>query len=192
MVGDCGTNMAMAPRHDRKPRPPLDATKLDELAINYVGRFATSRAKLVNYLNRKLRERGWGGDGEPDLAGLAQRLSRLGYVDDRAFAISKARSLTSRGYGGRRVRQALNLAGIDEEDAGEARNLAEAEAVESALKYAKRRSLGPFATVAPDQRDRERALAAMIRAGHGFALSRAIIGLKPGENPDFPTLSNLR
>jgi len=184
--------MAMAARPPRKPRPPLNASKLDELALSYVGRFATSRAKLLTYLRRKLRERGWSGEGEPPLDRLADRLVRLGYVDDRAYALSRARSLTGRGYGVRRVRQALNLAGIAEEEAGDARELAEAEAVESALRFARRRSLGPFAHEAPDQRHRERAMAAMIRAGHGFGLTRAIINLNPGEIPDFEMLSNLR
>jgi len=184
--------MAMSASNPRKPRPLLDAAKLDELALSYVGRFATSRAKLLTYLKRKLRERGWGEEGEPPLDRLADRLVRLGYVDDRAYALSKARSLMGRGYGGRRVRQALSLAGVAEDEAGEARDLVEAEAVESALRFARRRSLGPFATDRPDPRRRERELAAMIRAGHGFGLARAIIDLNPGEIPDFETLSKLR
>ena len=40
MVGDCGTNMAMAMQQKRRPRPPLNAAKLEEMALNYVGRFA--------------------------------------------------------------------------------------------------------------------------------------------------------
>jgi len=35
-------------------------------------------------------------------------------------------------------------------------------------------------------------LAAMVRAGHRFALARAIIELKPGEIPDSETLFNVR
>lgn len=184
--------MAMSASNPRKTRPPLDAAKLDELALSYVGRFATSRAKLLHYLKRKLRERGWGDDGEPPLDALADRLVRLGYVDDRAYALSKARALTGRGYGERRVRQALSLAGIADEEAVDARDLAEAEAVESALRFARRRSLGPFAAERPDPRRREREMAAMIRAGHGFGLARAIIDLNPGEIPDFEMLAKLR
>ena len=105
MVTECGTKMAMSASKPRKPRPPLDAVRLDELALSYVSRFATSRAKLLSYLRRKLHERGWGEEGDPPLESLADRLVRLGYVDDRAYALSKARSLTGRGYGGRRVRQ---------------------------------------------------------------------------------------
>jgi regulatory protein len=184
--------MAMSASNLRKTRPPLDAAKLDEQALSYVGRFATSRAKLLTYLRRKLRERGWDGEHEPRLDELADRLVRLGYVDDRAYALSKAKSMTGRGYGERRVRHALSLAGIAEEEASDARDLAEAEAVESALRFARRRSLGPFAAERPDPRRREREMAAMIRAGHGFGLVRAIIDLNPGEIPDFETLSKLR
>lgn len=184
--------MAMSGRSFRKPRPPLDAARLDELALGYVGRFATSRSRLLSYLKRKLRERGWDGEGEPPLERLVERLAGLGYVDDRAFAMSKARSLTSRGYGERRVVQALSIAGIDEEDRGGARELAEAEAVGAALRFAKRRSIGPFAASRPDPRDREKALAAMVRAGHRFALAKAILDLKPGEEPDAESLANLR
>ena len=36
---------------------PLDAARLDELALAYVARFATSRAKLLRYLARKVRDR---------------------------------------------------------------------------------------------------------------------------------------
>jgi regulatory protein len=181
--------MAMAARHARKPRPPLDAAKLGDLALAYVGRFATSRAKLLSYLKRKLRERGWGGSGEPDLQSLANRLVELGYVDDGAFAVAKARSLTSRGYGERRVGQALMLAGIGEEEGTEARALAEAEAVNAALRFARRRSIGPFAKAAPDPREREKAIAAMVRAGHRFGLSRAIVSLGPGSEADVESLA---
>jgi regulatory protein len=183
--------MAMAMQQRRKTRPPLTAAKLDEMALNYVGRFATSRAKLVAFLKRKLRERGWDGAAEPPLDELADRLVRLGYVDDRAFALSKARSLTGRGYGERRVQQALAQGGIGEDEGSDARGVAEEEAVAAALRFAQRRSIGPYAQAAPDPAQRERALAAMIRAGHRFPIARAIVDLKPGENPDAEVLINL-
>lgn len=192
MVGDCGTNMAMHASKSRKPRPPLTAGRLEEMALAYVGRFATSRARLIAYLTRKLRERGWDGEGDPPLEAVADRFVRLGYIDDRAFAISKARSLSGRGFGQRRVRQALIQAGIGDDDAQPARELAEEEAVSAALRFARRRSIGPFASDAPEPRDRERALAAMIRAGHGFAVAKAIVAMKPGENPDVQQLLDLR
>ena len=154
------------------------------MALFYVGRFATSRAKLIAYLKRKVRERGWEGAGEPEIEAVAERLARLGYVDDAAFAVSKARALTTRGYGAGRVRQALHAAGIGDEDAVGARDLADAGAVAAAIKFARRRGLGPFAAGDLDPRGRERALSAMIRAGHAFALSKAILSLAPGSEVD--------
>jgi len=191
MVGDYGTNMAMAMQQRRKNRPPLSAAKLEEMALSYVGRFATSRAKLVTYLTRKLFELGWDGDGSPRVEELADRFVRLGYIDDRAFALSKARSLTGRGYGERRVSQALAIAGIGEDDGMEARDLAEEEAVAAALRFARRRAIGPYADEPFDQAQRERALAAMVRAGHRFPIARAIVDLQPGEKPDAEVLINL-
>jgi len=183
---------AMQPRTGHRPRPALDPSSLNELALSYVGRFATSRAKLVAYLGRKLRERGWAGDGEPEPGEIAERLARLGYVDDAAFAVAKARALTGRGYGGRRVGQALHAAGIDADDGTEARELAHDGRVEAALRMARRRRIGPFATSPLDPVQREKAIAAMLRAGHGFALSRAIIGLEPGHRIDHSYLESLR
>lgn len=183
----------MPHHHGRKPRPPLDSRRLDELALFYVGRFATSRAKLLIYLKRKLGERGWDGPGEPDLGAIVERLARLGYVDDAAFALAKARSLTVRGYGAGRVRQTLHAAGIGEEDAVGARDLAADGAVAAAVKFARRRSLGPFAKQpSDDPRGRDRALSAMIRAGHGFALAKAILVLPPGASIDEEQLREIR
>jgi len=72
---------------------------MHELALFYVGKFATTRAKLATYLNRKLRERGWDGDAAPDVERLVERLAASGLIDDALYAQSKARSLTERGYG---------------------------------------------------------------------------------------------
>ena len=40
---------------------------MQDLALRYVGKYATTRAKLAAYLARKLRERGWDGQREPDV-----------------------------------------------------------------------------------------------------------------------------
>jgi regulatory protein len=181
----------MASVRTRRERPPLDQKKLEELALRYVERFATTRAKLRDYVRRKLRERGWKGDAEPDLEAMAERFAGLGYVDDAAYALNKARSLAGRGYGKRRLVQKLRLAGVEDGDSEDARAHAEDEALSSALRFAERRRLGPFAlTAASDPRDREKALAAMVRAGHGFDLARAIIALAPGSEIDLDQLSD--
>lgn len=174
----------MPGRAHRKPRPPLDEARLGELALTYVARFATSRTKLSAYLNRKVRERGWTGAADPPIEALVEKAVRAGYVDDSAFALSKARSLTGRGYGARRVAQALRAAGIGEEDGEAARGHAHEEAVESAIRFARHRRIGPFASQPGDPKAQEKALAAMVRAGHSFQLAKAILALPPGVDVD--------
>jgi len=176
-------------RQRRAPRP-LDPGRLDELALRYVGRFATTRAKLVTYLNRKLHERGWEGDREPAVMAIAERFAGLGYIDDSAYALSKAGALSARGYGKRRLSDTLSRAGIEEHDRRPALDHADGMAVEAAIRFATRKRIGPFGPSSTDDpREREKALAAMIRAGHSFGLARAILSLAPGEPVDPESLA---
>lgn len=180
----------MSTRKPRRERPPLTSEALNELALRYVGRFATTRAKLRSYLQRKVRERGWSGNTEPDLEALAERFAEHGYIDDQGYAVAKSRSLAGRGYGKARLVQSLRIAGVEEADSEAARDHADAESVNAALRFARRKRIGPYAAELPDPKARERALAAMLRAGHSFALSRAIIGIGPGSDVDADALKD--
>lgn len=159
----------------RPPRAarPIDPERLEEIALAYVARFATSAAKLQTYLARKLRERGWESDTPPDLAALVERYVSLGFIDDAAYARAKRGSLLRRGYGERRVNQALHAAGIAEEVRDEVR-VAPGEARRAVLALAARRRLGPYGGSA-DREVRDKQIAAMLRAGHSFAAARAVI-----------------
>jgi regulatory protein len=126
---------------------PLDQAALQELALRYVGKYATTRAKLRTYLGRKLRERGWEGDREPDLEVLGNRFAELGYIDDASYALGQSRSLSARGYGKRRLTDKLRSSGVEEADSGEAIRLADKQAVSAALRFAERRRLGPYAAL---------------------------------------------
>jgi regulatory protein len=168
----------------RRSLPPLDEAALEELALRYVGKYATTRAKLSAYLARKLRERGWAAERHPDPGALANRLSDLGYINDAGFALSKSQALSSRGYGRRRLAQRLREAGVGEEDSNDAFEAADRDAVAAAIRFAERRRIGPFAIQPPDRRSREKAIAAMVRAGHDLGLSRTIAGMQPGDRID--------
>lgn len=173
----------------RRTRPPLTAEALERLAIHYVGRYATTRAKLRTYLARKVAERGWDGDGSPQIEMLAERCAARGYIDDAAFAAAKGAGMARRGYGLRRVDAALRAAGIAPEDAAPARAAAEAEAWDAALAFARRRRFGPFARNAMGPDERRRAFAAMIRAGHDAEIARRLLEAAPGAEitAPFPT-----
>jgi regulatory protein len=175
--------MAMSHDRGRSVKPPLDARGLEQSALFYAGRYATTRAKLAAYLVRKLRERGWAEPGPPPVDTLVERMAALGYVDDKAFASARAGALTRRGYGVRRVSEALRAAGIGEADSVEARAAAEEGAFDAALRFAERRKIGPFSAVETDRPARDKAYAAMLRAGHPPGIVRRIVSAKPGEIP---------
>ena len=167
----------------RRVSKPLDSTRLEELAVAYVARFATTAARLETYLSRKLRERGWAGDDEPPVGVLVEKFVARGYIDDAVYGRAKANDLTARGYGARRVAQALHHAGVDEEIRDSVMpNLAARRG--AALAYARKRRFGPYAAGRADdevdggeaaQRLREKQLAAMVRAGHDFDAARVVL-----------------
>ena len=175
--------------HSRVPsdrqKKPLDAARLDELALAYVARFATSRAKLTRYLARKVRESEWQGDADAMAAcdAVADRMERLRFLDDRQYAAMRARAMTRRGLGVRRVKAQLFVDGIADEDSGEAIAEAEERALAAAVGFARRRRFGPFATrAADDPAQRERQVAAFVRAGHAPTLARRILAIAPGDD----------
>lgn len=162
-------------RAPKKAPKPLNSVRLNDLALHYVARFATSAAKLEDYLKRKLRERGWEGEGDPALRALVERFVAAGYVDDLAYARAKSGSLLRRGYGQRRVGQALHAAGIGEEVREEVRAGKGAQR-RAALALAQKRRFGPFGSAELDRQAREKQIAAMLRAGHPLDMARALIG----------------
>jgi len=163
----------------RNPRP-LDPARMEELALAYVARFATTRAKLEAYLRRKLRECGWAGEGEPGVEAMAARMVAAGYVDDAAYARAKSGSLLRRGYGARRVAQALHAAGV-EETVRDSVRAGEAAQRRAALALARKRGFGPFGGERPDPARREKQVAAMLRAGHPLDTARELIDAQSRE-----------
>lgn len=170
------------PREPRRPPPPLDHGALERMALRYVERFATTRAKLVEYLRRKLRERGH--DGPVDPAAVADRMVELRYIDDAAYAEGKAAAMARRGLGPRRVRDALRHAGVVAADTAGLDADIDARSLDAALAFARRRRIGPFASEAAERDVREKQVAAMVRGGHSPALARRIAMLEPGDMPE--------
>jgi len=163
--------------------PPLDEAALRDMALRHVARFATSRGKLLAYLTRKLRERGWGGEQPADPEGLADRFVDLGYIDDACYAVMKSAALVRRGYGARRIDETLRAAGIAAEDREQADARTRDDSWAAAEQFARRKRIGPFAAATPDQKQRDKAIAAFLRAGHGYDVARRWVDAPPGEPP---------
>lgn len=160
----------------RKTAPrPLDPASLRALALHYVSRYATTRHKLLRYLRRKVQERTWDADSPADFDDLAEEFVRLGYVNDEAFAQSRTSSLLRRGYGASRVRADLQAAGISADRIGDHTRLEPDVRMAAAQTFARRKRWSAFARDEPGKKARNRALAAMLRGGHDYEISRIVI-----------------
>lgn len=168
---------AASERRKSRGTTPLDDERLRALALTYVARYATTRAKLILYLNRKLRERGWTGEQPADAGAIADRLVELSYIDDAAFARSKSNALRQRGLGSYRIGATLKANGIDGELAESFSRTEGEEALGLAAEYAKRRRIGPYTAAFPDDKLRSRWMAALMRAGHRGEDARRILSL---------------
>ena len=164
----------------RRSSTPLTEASLRDLALAYVARFATSSAKLEAYLHRKIRERGVDDDARQiDVRAIVDRIVELKYVDDEAYAQSRTSGLLRKGYGARRVDQDLFAAGIDE-NLRQDTAPGERELRLAALTLARKRGFGPFGSThmpgeSTDRAVRQKQIAAMVRAGHGFEVAHTII-----------------
>lgn len=150
----------------------------------YVGRFATSAVRLERYLARKVKERGWAEEQEPDVAALSARFTELGYLDDAAYARMKGAAMQRRGLGAGRIRGALAADGIAEDDRSAALDEARAGRWNAADALARKKRIGPYAADLADRVVREKQIAAFVRAGHDYATARAWVETAPGEFPE--------
>jgi regulatory protein len=157
-------------RSDKKPPPPLNDERLRGLALHYVGKYATTQAKLAAYLTRKVRERGW------------EQFAELGYINDAQFAESRSRSFVRRGYGERRLSEDLRASGIGEGDAAVAKEHMTESTFIAAENFARRKRIGPFAGEAAPPEKRQKQLQAFLRAGHDFAVAKRFVNAEPGEH----------
>ncbi len=172
-------------RGERRAKPPLTEAKLRDLALHYAARFASTASRVEAYLARKIRERGLAEDGEgrvivPDIPALVARLVELGYVDDDAYARARARDLGARGYGARRVDESLRHAGVSE-PLRTAHAPGEAASRQAAALMARKRRLGPYGARVEgldpmaQRKAHEKAVAAMLRAGHQYEHAKFIL-----------------
>ncbi|TPE59096.1 regulatory protein RecX [Sandaracinobacter neustonicus] len=165
----------------KKPPPPLDQAALEAIALRYLERFQTSRARLLRLLQQKIRARGWKEDAPPpDPEAIAERMVTLGYVNDAAFAEARTRGLARRGMGAGRVQAALSAYGIDADTRSTA--LEGHDPWAAALDFARRKRLGPFGPPINDPKLRNRQMGAFARAGHPHGLANRIVAAQSEED----------
>ncbi len=191
------------PRQHRDPNKKgpakADPESLSRAAYWYLERFATSAENLRRVLMRRVEKaaRAPGaqdsdrGDGAAAIDDIIKRLVRDGLLDDAAYAEARVRSMRAAGKPAKAIKWALAGKGVAAEVAEQAVATIDAETARegedanfrAAVKFAKRRRLGPYRD--PEKRDacRQKDLAALARAGFGYGLAERIIKADSAAEP---------
>ena len=155
-----------------EPAPAaIDPALVEEWALSYLGRYASSAANLRRVLERRVWRR-LGTDRDALAAtrtaidALIERYRANGLLDDAAYAAQRARARSGRGEPLRRIAAGLAAKGVDAADAAAAlaalRDGAAEPDLAAACAFARRRRLGPYRRGAAD---RSRELGSFARAG---------------------------
>lgn len=174
-------------------RRPLTAQQLDNAALHYLGRFASSSANLRGILLRKVaRSAGAGADaaeGEALIDALISRYLASGLLDDRAYAAQTAASLARRGASRFMIAGKLKQKGVAPglaKEALEALEPAGTGEVAAACALIRRRRLGPYRAAAARAQWRRKDMASLARAGFALDLARRVLDV-----PDVAALEAL-
>ncbi len=161
---------------ERKPPRPVTAKSLDNAAVFYLSRFASSSGNLRRVLMRKVaRGGGDSAEGAALIEALIARYLASGLLNDQAYAASAAASLARRGASRYVVAGKLAQKGVPADLVKEAiANLADNGSSEltSVCALIRRRRLGPYRDPAKRDDYRQKDLATLARAGFGIDLAR--------------------
>jgi regulatory protein len=178
----------------------MDEASLREGALAHMLRYGGTGASLTRALDKRIHR--WaeamgaaeGADRET-LATQAESwravarqvvesLTKLGAVNDAAFAESRARRLRRTGGSRRAVLAHLGAKGVGSETAATAVPENETAELAAALIFARRRRVGPYATEGGRALEPMRVMAAFGRAGFGSAVTRRVLACDRDEAED--------
>ena len=172
----------------------ITETYLSNSGAYYLQRYAASTNQFRTIMLRKI-DKSCRAHPEQDydscvvmLEKMILRFAELGYLDDRQYARIKVSSLRQRGLSHRAIMAKLQNRGLSadqitealnhyHDDSGIDRQKAE---MDAALKLAKKKKIGPYATGAYDMK---KALGVFARAGFTFDIASKI--LKADESDTF-------
>lgn len=193
MTSDDPTRRGRSPAPPRGPKPQKRVTPqyLENAALHYLQRFASSTDNLRRILMRKV-ERSAAAHGTDREEGarwveeLLARYRRSGLLNDGTYARMRAESLHRRGASTRAIAQKLAAKGIDRDEADKALDTLREDIgseldISAALALARRRRLGPYRLPEARAAHREKDLAALGRAGFAYDVARRVVD---AEDPD--------
>ena len=173
----------------RLPRK-ITPTSLRNAALYYLQRYSSSSENLREVLTRRVRraERHHETDREEAalwIDDIVQGFQKSGLLDDRTYAEARVQSMFRQGRSRRLMILELRKKGVapDVIESALASLASEKPAPDrsAAIRYARRRRLGPYRTKSrEDYRDRD--MAAVARAGFDYETARRVIDAETAES----------
>ncbi len=162
----------------RKPRE-ITPEYLEKAALYYLQRYASSRDGLRQVLLRRLRKSRL--DKEKRYLDMVestvQSICKKGLLDDQNFAWHRIKSMNSAGKSLRKIKASLQQKGVGDEDMDAAlqKLLSDDPDMEwqAALKFARRKKIGPFRMT--QESDPRRELQQLAAAGFSYTMSKKVL-----------------
>lgn len=168
-----------------KPVKRVTPQYLENSALHYLERFASSTANLRGVLMRKVQRsaHAYGDDPEEGAAwvdALIERYVRANLLNDDTYAQMRTESLHRRGASTRAIAQKLAAKGINRDGADKALDTLREDVgpnvdLTAALALAKRRRLGVYRLPEARAAHRDKDMAALGRAGFGYDVARRVV-----------------
>ncbi len=184
--------------YSAQKRPPKKITKtyLHNSGLYYLERFAASKKHFIFVMSRKvMRSCAYHKDQDYNdcismVHELADRFEKAELLNDKVFSENVINSLRKKGFSKnailarmakKGIARDLTLSSLNEVDTRFSDENPEEAEKEAALRFAKRKRIGPFSNGRP--KDYKKSLGMMARAGFSYELSNQILG-----NPDDNTV----
>ncbi|KJV09938.1 hypothetical protein VZ95_08300 [Elstera litoralis] len=179
----------------------VSAERLWAVSLRYLQRFSASVEMLRRVLDRRLHpalaaELISPAEAEARREAVLQRAAALGYLDDQRFTEGRVAALLRQGKSPRVIVETLRAKGIAPASVTAVLAVTASEAEEdialtAARAFARRRRLGPYRTKASDDpRQHDKDLATLLRAGHGFGISKQVLNYYK-DNEDYLTENDM-
>jgi regulatory protein len=162
----------------------VTAASLNNIALHYLERFASSAANLRRVLMRRVRRAAIHHGSDPAegaalVEALIRRFEQSGLLDDQLYAAAKAASLQRRGGSRRVISGRLAQQGVATKLIAETLQELAAEPgsgdLAAACAFIRRRRLGAYRSATSRAGTPEKDMAALARAGFSFEIARRVL-----------------
>lgn len=174
----------------RKAPKKITESYLHNAGLHYLQRFSTGTENFRRVMMRKVDRscRHHKDQSREDCAAmieaLIEKFARSGLLNDADYTRAAVASLRRRGESRRAIEARLRAKGLPADEIRknlQTEDSADAE-FKAALRFARRRRLGPFSTGKPKEHDKQ--MAAFARAGHEYEVAAKILKLSSEEAAD--------